>query len=70
MIPVLEKGTVTATELYRDEHGEWISAYAPIRDARGAIVGLLEVDKDSQEYFAEFYYWCQRSWAGGCWSGS
>jgi serine phosphatase RsbU (regulator of sigma subunit) len=57
MVPVLEQGTVGATELYRDEHGEWISAYAPIRDARGEVVGLLEVDKDSREYFAEFNYY-------------
>jgi serine phosphatase RsbU (regulator of sigma subunit) len=65
MVPVLEQGTLAATELYRDEHGEWISAYAPIRDARGAIVGLLEVDKDSEEYFAEFYYYTRLTLALG-----
>jgi serine phosphatase RsbU (regulator of sigma subunit) len=65
MLPVLERGAVAATELYRDEHGEWISAYAPIRDAEGAVVGLLEVDKDSQEYFAEFNYYTRLAIAVG-----
>jgi serine phosphatase RsbU (regulator of sigma subunit) len=65
MVPVLEQGTVAATELYRDDHGEWISAYAPIRDARGSVVGLLEVDKDSGEYFAEFYYYTRLTLALG-----
>ncbi|MHC4385246.1 MAG: HAMP domain-containing protein, partial [Planctomycetota bacterium] len=65
MVPVLEQGTVGATELYRDEHGEWISAYAPIRDARGEVVGLLEVDKDSREYFAEFNYYTRLTIALG-----
>jgi serine phosphatase RsbU (regulator of sigma subunit) len=65
MVPVLEQGTVAATELYRDEHGEWISAYAPIRDARGEVVGLLEVDKDSREYFAEFNYYTRLTIALG-----
>jgi serine phosphatase RsbU (regulator of sigma subunit) len=54
MKPVFEPGTVEATELYEDQHGHWISAYAPIRDSSGAVVGLLEVDKDSRMYMAKF----------------
>jgi serine phosphatase RsbU (regulator of sigma subunit) len=54
MRPVLEEGTMEATRLYEDEHGEWISAYAPIKNRAGAVVGLLEVDKGADEYFEEF----------------
>ncbi|MHC4992906.1 MAG: PP2C family protein-serine/threonine phosphatase [Planctomycetota bacterium] len=55
MLATLEEGRVTATSLYADANGEWISAYAPIRDAAGTIVGLLEVDKDSGAYFRQFW---------------
>ncbi|MHC4415554.1 MAG: PP2C family protein-serine/threonine phosphatase [Planctomycetota bacterium] len=65
MIPVLEEGTIEATQLYTDEHGRWISAYAPIVDSRGEIVGLLEVDKNSDEYFVEFYYYTRLTIALG-----
>jgi serine phosphatase RsbU (regulator of sigma subunit) len=54
MRPVFEQGTTEATELYEDENGQWISAYAPIRDTSGAVVGVLEVDKDSRMYLAKF----------------
>ncbi len=33
-----------STGLYSDENGRWISAYAPILDARGNPVAMLEVD--------------------------
>jgi methyl-accepting chemotaxis protein len=52
---VFEEGAVVSTELYRDDHGEWISAYAPIRSSDGAIVGLLEVDRSAEQYFER---WC------------
>ncbi len=61
MVPVLRAGTVTASDLYPDEYGEWISAYAPIRDSSGEIVGLLEVDKDSEIYTREFRYYTRLS---------
>ena len=54
MESVFEDAAMVATELYEDEHGRWISAYAPIRNSTGEVVGLLEVDKDSKAYFAEF----------------
>ncbi|MFZ5863925.1 MAG: HD domain-containing phosphohydrolase [Nitrospirota bacterium] len=44
MLPVFEQGRSTYTRLYVDDHGEWISAYAPIRDATGHVVGLLDLD--------------------------
>ena len=55
MLPVFDDGAMAATELYEDEHGKWISAYAPIRNSAGHVVGLLEVDKDSTAYLQEFH---------------
>ena len=36
----------TATAPYRDEHGEWISGYAPILDRAGRAVAVIEVDAE------------------------
>lgn len=44
MAATLERGEVVTTDLYEDAHGAWLSAYAPVRDARGEVVALLEVD--------------------------
>jgi serine phosphatase RsbU (regulator of sigma subunit) len=55
MRDVFERGKTHVTELYKDQHGEWISAYAPIRDSTGEVVGLLEVDRNSREYFARYH---------------
>ena len=43
----------THTKLYRDEHDEWISAYAPIVDAQGNVEGILEADYRVTKYEAE-----------------
>ena len=45
---------VAASDLYDDEHGEWISAAAPIHDHSGGLVGLLEVTQPSEVYFTRF----------------
>lgn len=45
MRATFERGEATATQVYEDEHGTWISAYAPVRAADGRVVGLLEVDE-------------------------
>lgn len=34
----------THTRMYKDKHGAWISAYAPILDSKGKVAGLLEAD--------------------------
>lgn len=31
-------------EIYEDEFGQWVSAYAPIRDKNGATIGLMGID--------------------------
>jgi serine phosphatase RsbU (regulator of sigma subunit) len=54
MLPVLLTGKTMVTDLYRDPNGEWISAYAPITNSGGRIVGLLEVDKPAADYFRSY----------------
>ncbi len=44
MAVALFDGKPTVVAPYQDEHGQWISAYAPIHDGDGRVVGLLEVD--------------------------
>ncbi|MEW6682879.1 MAG: HD domain-containing phosphohydrolase [Nitrospirota bacterium] len=52
MLPVFEQGRSAYTRLYTDEHGEWISAYAPIRDDAGTVVGLLDLDYHAETFQA------------------
>ena len=41
-------------DLYTDDHGQWISAYAPITNSAGEVTGVLEVDRSAGEYFARY----------------
>jgi hypothetical protein len=44
MAGALLRGEAAATAPYEDKHGVWLSAYAPILDADGGVVAILEVD--------------------------
>jgi len=44
MWPSLNDGKSTHTGIYKDEHGSWLTAYAPIFDSGGNISGILDVD--------------------------
>jgi hypothetical protein len=50
-IAVLKSGLprmpVASEEPYRDQWGEFVSGYAPIRDREGAIVALLAIDREA-----------------------
>ncbi len=46
-------GQSTATPLYRDVEGAWISAAAPIRDSDGNVVGLVQADRYIAFYQAQ-----------------
>ncbi len=37
-------GHLTSVPTYVDDHGAWISAYAPVRDTNGNTVAILEID--------------------------
>ena len=54
MLQVFKSGLPHVRDLYTDENGQWISAYAPIRDSQGNVVGLLEVDEQAEAYFAAY----------------
>lgn len=42
---VFERGERSRTRIYGDDHGRWISAYAPVRTSSGEVVALVEVDQ-------------------------
>jgi methyl-accepting chemotaxis protein len=44
MRPALNKGKTTHTKIYEDQHGTWLTAYAPIIDSNGNISGILDID--------------------------
>jgi len=41
---VMEQGKAAYTNLYTNEHGIWFTAFAPIRNAAGKTVAVLDVD--------------------------
>ncbi|MDW8051973.1 MAG: ATP-binding protein [Armatimonadota bacterium] len=53
MHAVLLTGQPQVSEMASDRWGVFISAYAPIRDARGKVVGALGIDVEADEYLAE-----------------
>src|SRR5262245_51813351 len=48
----LGDGEPAYTGIYSTEHGTWITAFAPIRNAGGLAVGALEVDFPADVYLA------------------
>ena len=50
MLPTLNAGEPSHTGVYTDVHGAWLSAYAPIKDGQGRVVGLLEADVRVEEF--------------------
>lgn len=50
MRPTLENGQPSYTDIYMDENGTWVSAYAPILDSAGEVVGLVEADFQNNVY--------------------
>jgi len=50
---VLAEGTAAYTGIYRNEHGTWITAFAPIRNGKGLTVAALDVDFRADLYIAE-----------------
>jgi HD-GYP domain-containing protein (c-di-GMP phosphodiesterase class II) len=50
---VLAEGTSEYTDIYWNEHGTWITAFSPIRNAAGKTVAALDVDFRADVYLAE-----------------
>ena len=53
MRPVFAEGQRARTGLYGDDHGRWISAYAPITTDAGDVVALVEVDRPADTLVAK-----------------
>jgi len=47
-----QSGQVYASGVFADDFGEWIAAVAPIRNDAGEVLGLLEVARRADAYFA------------------
>ncbi|TNE45222.1 MAG: HAMP domain-containing protein [Deltaproteobacteria bacterium] len=56
MRPTLDEGKPSYTQIFGDQHGAWISAYAPIRDSKGKVVGILDVDYKLSTFMRELGY--------------
>ncbi len=48
---VFLKGETVERDLYTDEWGSWISAYTPIKDTSGKVVGVLGADIEADYVF-------------------
>jgi two-component system chemotaxis sensor kinase CheA len=46
---VIQHNRAIHSDLYQDENGSWISAFAPIRGKGGEVVSILEVDYSANE---------------------
>ncbi|GAB4223127.1 MAG: hypothetical protein Tsb005_17180 [Gammaproteobacteria bacterium] len=47
------KGESVATPIYQDQEGYWLSAVAPIRNAQGKTIALLQADYNLTYYYAQ-----------------
>ena len=45
-------GVATHTRIYRNQSGTWLTAFAPVRDARGRVFAVLDVDYRVDVYLA------------------
>jgi methyl-accepting chemotaxis protein len=50
---VLREGVPAYTGVYVNEHGTWMTAFAPIRNSAGSAVAALDVDFRADVYLAE-----------------
>ncbi len=50
MRAVFESGTTGRTGIYGDDHGRWISGYAPVMRRDGTVEALVEVDEPAEAY--------------------
>jgi HAMP domain-containing protein len=49
---VLADGTPAYTDIYKNEHGVWITAFAPVKNAAGRTVAALDVDFRANVYLS------------------
>lgn len=52
MRPVFDRGESSQKGVYGDDHGYWVSVYAPIKTKDGRVVALVELDHPGQSYIS------------------
>ena len=52
---ILRDNYLTGGEVpsYEDDHGTWLSAFEPIKNQKGRVVGVVQVDKEFGSFIAE-----------------
>jgi two-component system NtrC family sensor kinase len=50
---VLREGVSVYSPIYMNEHGRWLTAFAPIRDGQGRVVAVLDVDYRADVFWRE-----------------
>lgn len=50
---VLKEGVSLYSPIYMNQHGRWLTAFAPVRDSRGRVVALLDVDYRADVFWRE-----------------
>jgi len=50
---VLREGVSVYSPIYMNEHGRWLTAFAPIRDRQGKVVAVLDVDYRADVFWRE-----------------
>ncbi|MBI2114190.1 MAG: GAF domain-containing protein [candidate division NC10 bacterium] len=50
---VLREGISVYSPMYMNEHGRWLTAFAPIRDGQGKVVAVLDVDYRADVFWRE-----------------
>ena len=53
IISEVMQGNYRQSKIYEDQYGHWISAYAPIFDSKGEVVGILEADYKLNKFLSE-----------------
>ena len=53
MLPTFQRGARGHTSLYGDAHGQWISAYAPVRLPDGSVDAIVCIDRNAKQLHAQ-----------------
>lgn len=50
---VLKEGVSLYSPIYMNQHGRWLTAFAPVRDSQGRVVAVLDVDYRADVFWRE-----------------
>lgn len=49
------EGTPQSTPMFTDDHGTFVAALVPLQDADGTVLGILELDRNLDDYLTAFW---------------